>query len=77
MIGAIAGDMIGSVFEQNPIKSTAFPLFSKTSRSGVNDHPHSGWLGFCRQSRILSAGMKFAMQLFKMITGDMCIDLGG
>ena len=32
MIGAIAGDIIGSVFEQNPIKTTTFPLFVKTSR---------------------------------------------
>lgn len=32
MIGAIAGDIIGSVFEQNPIKTTTFPLFTKTSR---------------------------------------------
>jgi len=31
MIGAIAGDIIGSVFEFNPIKSTDFPLFSKYS----------------------------------------------
>jgi ADP-ribosylglycohydrolase len=31
MIGAIAGDIIGSVFENDPIKSTAFPLFSKYS----------------------------------------------
>ena len=32
MLGAIAGDIIGSVFENDPIKSTAFPLFSKYSR---------------------------------------------
>ncbi len=32
MIGAIAGDIIGSVFEQQPIKSTAFPLFKPASR---------------------------------------------
>lgn len=32
MIGAIAGDIIGSVFEQNPIKTTTFPLFAQTSR---------------------------------------------
>jgi ADP-ribosylglycohydrolase len=32
MIGAIAGDIIGSVFEQNPIKTTTFPLFTKISR---------------------------------------------
>lgn len=32
MIGAIAGDIIGSVFEHNPIKTTAFPLFSAPSR---------------------------------------------
>ncbi len=31
MLGAIAGDIIGSVFESNPIKSTAFPLFSRYS----------------------------------------------
>lgn len=27
MIGAIAGDIIGSVYERNPIKHKAFPLF--------------------------------------------------
>lgn len=32
MIGAIAGDIIGSVFEQFPIKNTTFPLFSNRSR---------------------------------------------
>ena len=32
MIGAIAGDIIGSVFEQFPIKSVQFPLFSPLSR---------------------------------------------
>jgi len=32
MIGAIAGDMIGSVFEWHPIKSADFPLFSPGSR---------------------------------------------
>lgn len=32
MIGAIAGDIIGSVYEANPIKSTSFPLFSPHSR---------------------------------------------
>ncbi|MDX1707052.1 MAG: ADP-ribosylglycohydrolase family protein, partial [Desulfobacterales bacterium] len=31
MIGAIAGDIIGSVFEHHPIKTTAFPLFSPAS----------------------------------------------
>jgi ADP-ribosylglycohydrolase len=31
MIGAIAGDIIGSVFESHRIKTTAFPLFSKAS----------------------------------------------
>ena len=31
MLGAIAGDIIGSVFENNPVKSTRFPLFSKYS----------------------------------------------
>ncbi|MDY6792201.1 MAG: ADP-ribosylglycohydrolase family protein [Thermodesulfobacteriota bacterium] len=32
MIGAIAGDIIGSVYEVHPIKSTSFPLFSPHSR---------------------------------------------
>jgi ADP-ribosylglycohydrolase len=32
MIGAIAGDIIGSVFEGHPIKTTSFPLFSNSSR---------------------------------------------
>ena len=32
MIGAIAGDIIGSVYEANPIKTTEFPLFSERSR---------------------------------------------
>lgn len=32
MIGAIAGDIIGSVFEHDPIKTTSFPLFSESSR---------------------------------------------
>jgi hypothetical protein len=27
MIGAIAGDIIGSVYERQPIKTTAFELF--------------------------------------------------
>ena len=32
MIGAIAGDIIGSPYEHHPIKTTDFPLFSKQSR---------------------------------------------
>jgi ADP-ribosyl-[dinitrogen reductase] hydrolase len=32
MIGAIAGDVIGSIFEHYAIKSTQFPLFSSYSR---------------------------------------------
>lgn len=32
MIGAIAGDIIGSVYEANPTKSKNFPLFSARSR---------------------------------------------
>jgi len=35
MLGAITGDVIGSVFEGHPIKSTKFPLFS--SRSTFTD----------------------------------------
>ncbi len=32
MLGAIAGDIIGSVYERRPIKSTDFPLFQSGSR---------------------------------------------
>jgi len=32
MIGAIAGDIIGSVYEHNPIKTKNFPLFRPNSR---------------------------------------------
>ena len=32
MLGAIAGDIIGSVFENQPIKTVHFPLFSQMSR---------------------------------------------
>ena len=32
MLGAIAGDIIGSVYEHRPIKSKDFPLFSQGSR---------------------------------------------
>jgi ADP-ribosylglycohydrolase len=32
MIGAIAGDVIGSVYERDPIKTIEFPLFSSHSR---------------------------------------------
>ncbi len=32
MLGAIAGDIIGSVYEARPIKTTRFPLFRPTSR---------------------------------------------
>jgi ADP-ribosylglycohydrolase len=32
MIGAIAGDIIGSVYERNNIKTTDFPLFTEKSR---------------------------------------------
>ena len=35
MVGAVAGDIIGSVYEAAPIKSTAFPLF--TGRSCFTD----------------------------------------
>ena len=31
MIGAIIGDIIGSVYEHNPVKTTDFPLFSRGS----------------------------------------------
>ena len=31
MLGAIAGDVIGSVFESQPVKTTEFPLFSHRS----------------------------------------------
>lgn len=32
MLGAICGDIIGSVYEHDNVKSKAFPLFSKTSK---------------------------------------------
>jgi len=32
MIGAIAGDVIGSVYEHRPVKHTEFPLFGRASR---------------------------------------------
>ena len=32
MIGAVAGDIIGSIYEHNPIKSEDFPLFHTDSR---------------------------------------------
>ena len=32
MLGAIAGDIIGSVYEARPIKTTTFPLFAAGSR---------------------------------------------
>lgn len=32
MLGAIAGDIIGSIYERHPIKTTAFPLFVERSR---------------------------------------------
>lgn len=32
MIGALAGDMSGSVYKHHPIKTTAFPLFQPGSR---------------------------------------------
>ncbi len=32
MIGAIAGDIIGSVYENNNVNSTSFPLFSQESK---------------------------------------------
>ena len=32
MIGASAGDIIATVFEQSPFKTTTFPLFSKSFR---------------------------------------------
>ena len=37
MIGAIAGDIIGSVYEHWPIKTKAFPLFQEL-------HPPVLWL---------------------------------
>jgi len=32
MLGAIAGDIIGSIYELHPIKTTEFPLFSPGCR---------------------------------------------
>lgn len=51
MISAIAGDIIGSVYEDDPLKTTAFPLFQPRSRFtddsvltvAVADAILSGW----------------------------------
>ena len=32
MLGAIAGDIIGSVYEASPVKTTGFALFTPRSR---------------------------------------------
>ncbi len=32
MLGAIAGDIVGSIYEHDPIKTTDFPLFQENSR---------------------------------------------
>jgi ADP-ribosylglycohydrolase len=32
MLGAIAGDVIGSVYEVRPVKTTRFPLFQPLCR---------------------------------------------
>jgi ADP-ribosylglycohydrolase len=32
MLGAIAGDIVGSVYEGQPMKLTTFPLFGASSR---------------------------------------------
>lgn len=39
MIGAIAGDLIGSVYEHHPIKTTDFPLFQPRSRFTDDSEP--------------------------------------
>jgi len=36
MLGAIAGDIIGSIFEGSPIKTTEFPLFRKVLPSTLD-----------------------------------------
>lgn len=46
MIGAIAGDIIGSVYEWKPIKTTDFPLFSDNSRF-TDDTVHTVALADC------------------------------
>ena len=46
MIGAIAGDIIGSVYEGNPIKTTDFPLFSRRSRF-TDDTVHTVAPAYC------------------------------
>lgn len=46
MVGAIAGDIIGSVYEGNPIKTTDFPLFSGRSRF-TDDTVHTVALADC------------------------------
>ena len=39
MIGALAGDLIGSVYERHPIKMTAFPLFQHPGGGLRHSHP--------------------------------------
>ena len=39
MIGAIAGDIIGSVYEHDPIKTKNFPHKTAATRAGL------GWVG--------------------------------
>lgn len=38
MIGAVAGDIMGSIYEHRPIKSKAFPLFVSLRRGAVQPH---------------------------------------
>ena len=35
MTGALAGDIVGSVYEWNPVKTTDFPLFSDDFESAL------------------------------------------
>ena len=41
MIGAIAGDIIGSVYEFDNIKTTVFPLFTK-EKHYTDEHDYDG-----------------------------------
>ena len=47
LIGVVAGDMIGSVYERFPTKELEFPLFSRYSRftdDTVMTMAHADWL---------------------------------
>ena len=67
MLGAIAGDIIGSVYEARPIKKTAFPLFHprcrfatdicKTTEPPLVQHGSPDHLAACHHPLSPAAGL--------------------